>query len=177
VLPSPTFPMLAAAIVALAAVITDLRARRIPNWLTFGAVGLALGANVGIGAASNGSAGAANGALTTLVGTALGFSLLLPFYVIRISGLGHAIGAGDVKLLAALGALVGPQALVSIAIYAALAGAAQSIFILASYGRLGVLLQQTLAMRGALSGFKAPYALAIGAGVLMSMLLPPIMRG
>ena len=53
-----------------------------------------------------------------MVGAGLGFLLLIPFYAIR------AMGAGDVKFLAALGALLGPQTLL---VAAAASGSAQVI--------------------------------------------------
>jgi prepilin peptidase CpaA len=168
-------PLLAAAIVALAAVVTDLRARRIPNWLTLSSMLLALVAYSVFGGVANGGTGALAGAATSVVGAALGFALLLPLYLIRLPGLGRAMGAGDVKLLAAIGAIAGPNALQSIAFYTALAGAAQAVIILAGQGRLSLLLHQSMSLqRTPLSGVKAPYALAIAAGVLLSMVLPPI---
>jgi len=81
---------------------TDWRSRRIPNWLTVPglAVGLALSAGM------NGWAGLKN----SLLGTALAFALLLPFWLLK------SLGAGDVKFAAALGAYTGPGRLVDILI-------------------------------------------------------------
>jgi prepilin peptidase CpaA len=170
--------MLVASVVALLALLTDVRARRIPNWLTAGALLLGLTANLLLGGLADGLSGALSGGLTALTGAALGFGLLFPFYLIRVNGLGHAIGAGDVKLLAALGAIVGPHVLVSVAVYGALAGAVQSIVILANQRRLGLLLHQTMVMGTAptLGGGKAPYGVAIAAGVFAALLLPPLVR-
>ena len=145
---------------SLAAVI-DVWSRRIPNWVTFGT----LLAGVLINAWLHGFGGAIN----SLGGAALGLGMLLPFYAMR------AIGAGDVKLLAAVGALVGPQALVSVAIYGALVGGAMSVFILVRRGlltrTLGDMLNGTLPRR---SGAKAPYGLAIASGVYLSLMLPAV---
>jgi len=176
--PTPTIPMLAAAALALIAMLLDLRARRIPNWLTGGGLLLGLATNLLLGSLSDGASGAVSGGLSALAGAALGFGLLFPFYMLRVNGLGHAVGAGDVKLLAALGAVVGLHALVSIAVYAALAGAVQAIVILANQGHLKIILHQTLVMGTVptLSGRKAPYAVAIAAGVFLSVFLPPLVR-
>lgn len=170
--------MLAAGGVALIALVTDVRARRIPNWLTATGLVLGLAGNMVVSALSDGLSGSLSGGLSALAGAVLGFGLLFPFYLIRAAGVGRAIGAGDVKLLAALGAIVGPPALVSIAVYGALAGALQAIVILATERRLSLLLHQTLVMHGAptLSGRKAPYAVAITAGVFLTIVLPPVVR-
>src|SRR5260370_34216103 len=101
---TPAILMLTAAIVALIALVMDVRARRIPNWLTASAVLMGLTANLLLGSLSDGVSGALSGALTALVGAALGFGLLFPFYLIRVNGMGHAIGAGDGSLLPALAA-------------------------------------------------------------------------
>src|SRR5947209_11249935 len=90
-------PLIAAAMAGVAAY-TDLRSRRIPNWLTLSAAVIGLGLNLALGGAAGG--------LTAVLGLGLGLAMLLPFYLLR------AVGAGDVKLLAALGALLGPTALV-----------------------------------------------------------------
>ena len=80
----------AALIVAAAAVAWDLRSRRIPNALTFGAAAAAL-----VFAATTAGLG---GLETSAGGWVTGAALFFPFFALR------GMGAGDVKLLAALGA-------------------------------------------------------------------------
>src|SRR5512139_2113923 len=81
-----------AALVACAiAVATDLRARRIPNWLTVAAIGLGLGLGLAAGTGT---------LVAALAGAALG---LVVFGVPAAFGL---VGMGDVKLVIALGALL-----------------------------------------------------------------------
>ena len=143
-----------AVVTAAAAAVTDLRQRRIPNWLTGSASLIGLASHLWLGGWSDG--------LAAGLGLALGFGLLIPFYLVR------GIGAGDVKLLAALGAIVGPAALLQVALYVALAGGLQAIVVLMRTGALGAVLGEVLAMRRpaiALRGAKAPYALAIAVGV------------
>jgi prepilin peptidase CpaA len=82
---------------ALVAGATDWRWRRIPNWLTLP------GAVVGIG--MNTAAYGWFGLKTSLAGLGLGLLLLFPFVLVR------ALGAGDWKLVGALGALLGPHPL------------------------------------------------------------------
>jgi prepilin peptidase CpaA len=174
----PSIPMLAAAGVAGMAAVTDVRARRLPNWLTGGALLLGLLLNLVLSSVSDGSNGLFSAGLSSAAGAALGFGFLFPLYLVRVSGVGRAMGAGDVKLLAALGAIAGPQAIVSIALYGAIAGGAQSVIILASHGRLWRMVHQTLVVQTAppISGRKAPYAVAIAAGVCLTLLLPPLVR-
>jgi prepilin peptidase CpaA len=82
-------------VLAEAAVIDGLKLR-VPNWLT---AHLVLG---GLGYATWAHGGA--GFAWALTGAALGLALLLPLYAIG------GMGAGDVKLLAGVGAWVGPAA-------------------------------------------------------------------
>src|SRR5260370_7534780 len=112
---------IATAAASLAAIV-DVRTRRIPNWLTGS---LVLG-----GLVFNGWRGGIVGVGLAVAGAALGLAILLPFHAVR------AIGAGDVKLLAGLGAVLGPQVLVSVAIYGAIAGGLLSAVLLAREGRL-----------------------------------------
>jgi prepilin peptidase CpaA len=90
------------------AVVTDLRARRISNRLTYPTAALGLAVH----AATGGWGGLTWSALGMLVGLAL---FLLPFFL-------GAMGGGDVKLMAAIGALQGPQFVLLTSVYAGLAG-------------------------------------------------------
>ena len=89
-----------AVLLGLAAGYTDLRSRRIPNWLTV--PGLL------IGVAANTALGGWTGLKTSLLGALLGLALLLPFVLLG------ALGAGDWKLAGALGAFTGPGLLVNL---------------------------------------------------------------
>ena len=80
-------------LVAIAAVF-DIRYRRIPNWLVL--------AGIIVGLAWNVYSSGWSGLLRASEGLGLGFILYFPLYLIR------ARGAGDVKLLAAVGAIAGP---------------------------------------------------------------------
>jgi prepilin peptidase CpaA len=160
-------PAAAAAVVAAAAAVLDLRFRRIPNWLTGGAILLGLVLHTWL----DGPAGA----LTALGGMALGLALLLPFYTLRLAG-ARAVSAGDVKLLAALGALVGPVALIPVALYSGVIGGMLSLVVLLQHGRLFGTVRQMLVLRTlpAPSGLKAPYGVAIAGGMALSLVLPGV---
>ncbi len=79
---------------------TDLRSRRIPNWLTV--PGLL------IGVVANTVFSGWSGLKASLLGAALGLALLLPFVLLR------SLGAGDWKLAGALGAFARPELLVNL---------------------------------------------------------------
>lgn len=179
VIPGLSLPMLFASLLAVCAMIVDVRSRRIPNWLTGGGLLLGLTGTAIVAAQAEGVAGLLTGALSAATGAALGFAMLFPFYVIRVRGAGHAIGAGDVKLLAALGAVVGPHTLVSVALYGMLAGAAQSIVMLARRRRASLTSPDGLAIDSPASTVcseRAPYAVALAAGVFLTLFMPPLVR-
>lgn len=98
----------------LTAAYYDVRWRRIPNWLTAGGVlcGVALNAVIGP---------PAGGLKFALLGFAAGFGFYFFLYVL------HAMGAGDVKLMAAVGALVGWQNWLAIVVLTALLGGVAAI--------------------------------------------------
>ena len=105
-----------------AATIVDIRQRRVPNVLTMGlaSVGLLL-AMAGMGSVTLGGA---------LGGLALGLALLLPAHVFG------ALGAGDVKLLAAFGALLGPGDVFDAFLRAAILGGVMALAVAVWRGRL-----------------------------------------
>ncbi len=107
----------------------DLRTRRVPNVLTFGMAGLGI-ALAGLHVTSL-SLSAALGGL--IVGTLL----MLPGHVIG------ATGAGDVKLLAALGTLLGPAGAATAFVYAAIAGGVLAGIVAVQRGRLGFTIART----------------------------------
>ncbi|MBA3915448.1 MAG: prepilin peptidase [Acidobacteriales bacterium] len=98
---------------ALSAAVTDLRSRKIPNWLTYSGIMLALGLRMSV----QGWSGLKEG----LAGILLAGGL---FFVMFLLG---GMGGGDVKLMATMGAAAGPQAVMPLIIAAALAGGLLSL--------------------------------------------------
>jgi prepilin peptidase CpaA len=96
------------AILVLAAV-SDWRSRRIPNGL------ILFGLAVAIVSAASG--GGTDRLVTALAGAGTGFLLLLPGFMLRFTG------AGDVKLLAMLGAFLGPPVVLQVFVLTILLGA------------------------------------------------------
>ena len=114
----------------------DLRTRRVPNWLTLGITGLGVSL-----AAAHLTRVSVTGALA---GFALGLLLMLPGHVIG------ATGAGDVKLFAAVGTLLGPAGVVVAFLYTAILGGALAVIVAVYRGRLETTLQgaATLVLTG-----------------------------
>jgi prepilin peptidase CpaA len=115
-------PSLATLGLGAAATVADWSTRRIPNVLTFGAAAVALL----FALATAGPSGLA----WSLAGWGLGVLLFLPLFALR------AMGGGDVKLLAAFGAWLGPALVLWVAVYGAIAGGLLALPLLVWRGRL-----------------------------------------
>ena len=91
----PLAPAIIAALLVLAPWpdVWDLRTRRIPNWLML--------AGLIAGFVLNGLLFGVQGLETAALGMLIGFGIYLVLYLL------HAMGAGDVKFMAAVGSLVG----------------------------------------------------------------------
>ena len=120
---SNTLPLIVVAAAAVTAAVIDLRIHRVPNVLTgsIALVGLGLAA-VGLGRV---------GMWLALTGCLVGLVLMLPGYLIG------AMGGGDVKLLAAVGTLLGPGATLRAFVASAIAGGLIAIFVAWRRGRFG----------------------------------------
>jgi prepilin peptidase CpaA len=109
--------------VAVVAAGWDVATRRIPNALTFGAALVAFAAHAWIGGWP--------GAAAALAGWAVGVALFFPIFALG------GMGAGDVKLLGAVGAWLGPLAAVWVALYSGIAGGALGVIAAFYSGYLG----------------------------------------
>jgi prepilin peptidase CpaA len=152
--------------VALAAAMIDVQQRRIPNWLTYSAIGM--------GVLLRAYYFGWHGLLTALAGCLLAGGIVFFFYAVR------AMGAGDLKLLAALGTMVGPLRAVVILVGTAIAGGVMALLYATYRGRLWSTLSNVGSVMKfhASSGLQAhpeanldnpealrlPYGLAIAAG-------------
>ena len=110
----------ASILVALIAAAWDLKTRRIPNVLTFGA---AIGAII-----AHGYLGGLSGSGWALAGWFVGVAFFLPIFALG------GMGAGDVKLLAALGAWLGPGPVVWVALFSLIAGGLIGVAVAVGYG-------------------------------------------
>ena len=110
------------ALFALTAGVTDLRWRRIPNWLTYPAAPLAI--------ALHAIAGGWPEAKVSLEGFGIAFAVFLVFFLLR------GLGGGDLKLAAALGALVGVHHLADVIIAVLLINALLAIVLIIAKRRI-----------------------------------------
>lgn len=124
----------------LTATVIDLRSRRIPNELT------AAMAGIGLALAVTGTSGVSVGA--SLAGIVLGLLLMLPGYALG------ATGAGDVKLMAAVGAIVGPLVVVNAFLFTAIAGGVLALIVAVRRRRLSATLAGTGRLIAAPTGAK-----------------------
>ena len=149
------------------AVTYDIRSGRIPNWLTFPAMAVALACHVWITGVP--------GLLSSAYGLLIGFAIFLVLYLLG------GMGAGDVKLMAAVGAFLGPKDVLLAALFTAIAGGIYAITLLIvqknnrrALGRLGAMAKGLL-LTGRLIHIPAKenekatplrYGVAIGVGAL-----------
>ena len=113
----------------LVATVVDIRTRRIPNELT------AAMAGTGVGLAASGVSGVPLWA--SVLGFVVGLALMMPGHLLG------ATGAGDVKLMAAVGAIVGPSLVVSAFLFTAIAGGLLAVAVAIRRRRLTATLSGT----------------------------------
>lgn len=149
-----------------AAAINDLASRRIPNLLLL--CGLAAALVLHAISPAPGQA-----LLTCLGGFVTGFLMFLPFYLVR------GMAAGDVKMMATIGAFTGPAVALHIGIVAWCAGGIMALAVIVFRGRLLLALTNLWHMLRALvlrlpassgtlqaSAGSIPYGVAIAAGTI-----------
>lgn len=147
-------------ILAMSVMITDLKKNCIYNWQTYSAAALGLGLNFW--------GGGWQGLLSSVSGLAVGFALLFVFY------LAGGFGAGDVKFLAAIGALEGVEFVLWTMVYSALIGGIMAFAVMIWKGIFGDTIKRCLyLMRHPFQAHNdlktspqilLPYGLAISAG-------------
>jgi prepilin peptidase CpaA len=125
----PPLPIRATlSLVLLVAAFTDLKWRRIPNWLTFAALPIGLIAQSVYG----------DGFWQGLLGALGGFAALFALFAIG------AGGAGDVKLFTVVGSFVGPRNLVVVFVLVAIIGGVAAIAVSLRAGALTRVLKNSL---------------------------------
>lgn len=95
--------------------VSDYRTFKIPNWLTAGGIVFALIYNTAVPFYRD------HGFLWALGGLVIGFLAMLPCYAIRV------MGAGDVKLMAMVGAFLGVSDVISAILYSLIVGGVAAI--------------------------------------------------
>jgi prepilin peptidase CpaA len=114
-------------IVVLAAAVYDVRYRRIPNWLTGASVLMGLGLNTFL---AFDRVERWSGLIGSAEGLAAGFCVYFVLYLMR------AMGAGDVKLMAAIGSIVGLRDWFGIFFLTAIVGGIMALLLVLARKRL-----------------------------------------
>jgi prepilin peptidase CpaA len=151
-------------------VYTDLKRHRIPNVLTFS--GLALGLLIQT------TVFGLEGAVEAMFGMCIGLAVFTPFYLLG------GMGAGDVKLMGALGAFLGPFPVFVAGLWSLIAGAVLAILLwlsrqhafglvsrygLSAVAHLMLNARQELLHTGSNDPMRFPFALAIALGTGWTM--------
>ena len=164
------FPLL---LILAVAIVSDLRSRKIPNWLTGPAALLGLGLHTVLDRI--------DGLVFSIEGIAVGLGLFLVLYVLGW------MGAGDAKLYASVGSFLGPIQTLSAAVLIAMAGGLLTILALGihqGWKKTGAWLWDLIQMlfltrslkpvAAANNTLKLPYAVAISIGTVWSFWWSPL---
>jgi prepilin peptidase CpaA len=157
--------------------IYDYRSQRVPNWLTLPGILLGVGFNTFRAHTA--------GLWVSIQGLGLALAIYGLLYLLR------ALGAGDVKLMAAVGAVVGPAHWLRIFILTALCGGVVALVLIVVRGRFRHTLSNAglvLASLGrgraphraspeldvrSTAGMRLPHAVMIACGTFLYVLLAP----
>src|SRR5512140_2186895 len=138
------------ALVAFVAAVYDYRFRRIPNWLTLSGVLLGLALNSFLNVTRLNWYSGYNWH-SALAGMGLAFAVYFPLYLLR------GMGAGDVKLMAAIGATVGPSNWFWVFILSNILGGVVAVVLLLSKGVARRTFSNVGYMLNELAHMRAPY--------------------
>ena len=118
--------MMALLILVAFAVVMDLRFNRIPNWLTLLILVWGLCSQILVFGLS--------GAVAAFGGIVVGLVCFVPLYM------GGGMGAGDVKLMSAIGSFFGIKLTLIVAVYTLVAGGLMALVVAIYYKNINVLL-------------------------------------
>jgi prepilin peptidase CpaA len=130
-------------LVVIVAAVYDFRFRRIPNWLTLAGVLIGIGLNSFLYEWA--------GLRTAGLGLGLAFVIYFPMYLLR------GMGAGDVKLMAAVGAIVGWANWLGIFVLSSVIGGLCAVVLALAKGRLLKTFRNLGYMLKEMAFLRAPY--------------------
>jgi len=136
-------------LLVLPAAVFDYRQRRIPNWLVLAGLLCGMALNTFL---LYDNPSAATGLVYALEGLGLAFAIYFPLYLLR------GMGAGDVKLMAAVGAIVGPVLWLWVLFFTAVLGGITAVIVVLSKGRVHHTLQNLWMILVSIRYRQAPYA-------------------
>ena len=140
----PSLLQILLVLVVVTAGVYDIRYRRIPNWVSVAGVLIGIGLNTFLPDAS--------GLWSSLTGLGLAYLIYFPLYLLR------GMGAGDVKLMGAVGAIVGPWNWLAVFILSAMLGGLIGVILLITKGRLSRTIRNVGRMLNELAHLRPPYA-------------------
>lgn len=168
-MPTEQFLPLALLLLVSIAAINDIATRRIPNRLLLAGLACALLLHVF-------STDPGRALLAACEGMGIGFLIFLPFYLLR------GMAAGDVKLMAVVGAFTGPGAAFEIALLTWCIGGVMALAVIVLRGRSALALDNLrrllsgglpggagLAATPHASAGSMPYGVAIAAGTVVAL--------
>jgi prepilin peptidase CpaA len=130
-------------LVAVVAGIYDWKYRRIPNWLTLAGLIAGFSCHCYLGGWA--------GLLVAAEGFGLGGGIYFVLYMLR------GMGAGDVKLMAALGSIAGPMSWFILFLATSILGGVVAVCMTLAYGRFYSTLWNVAQIVKELALFRAPY--------------------
>ena len=167
----PPVSAVAVAALVLSASVCDVRSRRVPNALTLGTSVVAV--------AMHGVLNGWSGVFLAASGWVVGLIMFLPLFALG------GMGAGDVKLLAAIGAWLGPAGALWTGLYGAIAGGIMALVVALARGYFMTALRNVRAMlrlwivagvqpvEGLTlaneASVRLPYALPVAVGALVAL--------
>lgn len=131
-------------LVAVLAAVSDLRTRTIPNWLTGGGLAAAIFLQLIF-------CGGLEGLATAAKGFGVAMAVYLPLNLLR------AMGGGDLKLMAALGAAAGPSNWIAIFLITSLLGLPIALITILASGRLAKTFRNIGRILWQLARLRAPH--------------------
>jgi prepilin peptidase CpaA len=135
-------------LLVLPAAVFDYRQRRVPNWLVLAGLLLGMAMNAFL---TYDTPSATTGLLFSLEGLGLAFAVYFPLYLLR------GMGAGDVKLMAAVGAVVGPFFWLFIFFFTAILGGITAVIVVLRKRRVHRTLQNLWMILLSVRHHQAPY--------------------
>jgi len=165
-------PLFMIAVILVLATHADIKEHKIPNVLSIG--------GIFIGICMMSYFEGFTGFLNSLKGMGVGFFLFMPFYILK------GMAAGDVKLMAAVGAFLGPEITLACVAFSLLSGTVLAIIYIVAKGSTQLTMSRYLQMAKVygythqfvylkptekdVGSDRFPYASAIMVGTLLGLL-------
>jgi prepilin peptidase CpaA len=145
----PPITLVLLLLVVVPAAFFDIRQRRIPNWLVLAGLVTGIALNTFL---LYDNPSPVSGLWYSLQGIGVAFLVYFPLYLLR------GRGAGDVKLMAAVGAIVGWKAWIFVFFFTSILGGLTAVLVVVSKGRIYHTLQNLGMILMSIRYRQAPYS-------------------